>query len=125
MILLLLTGFVLIFTNLNSSGKGESELSAYAAFNKDGYKIPGSMDASQFEREIRHQTHIKPKDQEYRSHGNIEAKTKEHFKRASKAANLPCVCGSGKKYKKCCSTSTMGKRDTQEYEKWANEWTGD
>lgn len=38
----LITGFVLVFMNLDSSPKTKAHKSAYAAFNTDGYRIPGA-----------------------------------------------------------------------------------
>jgi len=57
--------------------------------------------------------------------------------REGKMANQPCRCGSGKKYKKCCSTLRISeaqkrteqnmkmlqdKQQEQEYNKWKSEW---
>lgn len=44
--------FVLMFTNLGKRKKGE--MSAYSVFNKNQKALPGSLQASQFEAEIRH-----------------------------------------------------------------------
>lgn len=55
-VFVLLSGFWLIFTNLgNKERDGDARApSAYAAFNRDGYQLPGTMDAQQFEAELRH-----------------------------------------------------------------------
>jgi len=44
--------FVLMFTNLGKRKKGE--MSAYSVFNKNQKALPGSLQASQFEAEIKH-----------------------------------------------------------------------
>lgn len=41
-----------MFTNLGKRKKGE--MSAYSVFNKNQKALPGSLQASQFEAEIRH-----------------------------------------------------------------------
>jgi hypothetical protein len=53
-----------------------------------------------------------------------EDELKEHYKRKSKFANRPCVCGSGKKYKHCCSPQTRNsKQEEEEWKKYEEEWT--
>ena len=48
---------------------------------------------------------------------------KEHYARKSKAANQPCVCGSGKKYKNCCSPLTVSDKQLEaEWAEWEDEW---
>lgn len=47
-----LTGIALIFLNLGE--RDPTELSAYSVFNKGQWRMPGSLTADQFEREIMH-----------------------------------------------------------------------
>eukprot|EP00455_Lapot_gusevi_P040232 TRINITY_DN4543_c0_g1_i1.p1 TRINITY_DN4543_c0_g1~~TRINITY_DN4543_c0_g1_i1.p1 ORF type:complete len:158 (-),score=12.64 TRINITY_DN4543_c0_g1_i1:195-668(-) len=92
-----------MFFNLGKNQK-PGQLSAYSVFNKDAKKMAGSLDASQFEREIRHQsTRWEEEDDETPVD---DSKAPQMPKRLSKLANKPCPCGSGKKFKKCCSPQT-------------------
>jgi hypothetical protein len=51
------------------------------------------------------------------------APTKEHYLRPSKAANRPCVCGSGRKYKVCCSPLTASEKMIDaEWQAYEKEW---
>lgn len=119
-VFLVISALYLMWSSL-SNEKKDGDISAYSVFNKDGYAMPGSVDAQQFEREIRHEDGpVKP--QEYRANEGTQS-FKEHYKRKSKAANQPCVCGSGKKYKKCCFILKADSNSIdQEYEQWKEEW---
>jgi hypothetical protein len=66
-----------------------------------GYHIPGSLRASQFEREITRDASRAREREEFRPHEE-PAQPTASFRRVSKMANHPCYCGSGRKYKRCC-----------------------
>lgn len=137
-VFLLVSGLAFMWTNVSHTGRGEGELSAYAAFNKGGAKMAGSMDASQFEAELRHQAP--------RSHGGgaglgaapglsapsssnvMPPRTLSNRARKSKKDNKRCACGSGKKFKNCCSvfrkpTKEEVAREQEAYEQWERDWT--
>jgi hypothetical protein len=94
-IYLIVSALIAIFTNLSSGddSKSASKLSAYSVFNRGATRIAGSMDAESFDREVRHQ----PRASEALDLDLGDSEKKEHYQRKSKAANQPCVCGSGKK----------------------------
>jgi len=97
-----------------------------------GVADTGSMDASQFEREIRHQPYVARirhsqsiADRELAWHASRMVKDTpkfltnegiehmgDHYKRKTKAANAKCVCGSGKKVA-LVLCSTPGSLDSQ------------
>jgi hypothetical protein len=94
----------LIFSNLSHTEPGQkaSGPSAYSVFNKGGEKMMGSLDASQFENELRHQPAAAARDAGPAAATPREVSAPSQpqlYKRTSKQANQPCVCGSGKKYK--------------------------
>ena len=99
----------------------KNELSAYAHFNKDNYAIPGSTTSKMLEDQLLHKKSTR------KSHQNIAKPNQQlpsHHKRSSKYANKPCICGSGIKYKKCCSLDTsMTKAQQIKYKQWEQEWT--
>ncbi len=100
----------------------QPKVSAYAAFNKNGAKIPGSMDASQFERELRHQPMVE-ENATGSSAATDDASPVAAIKRNSKHANKPCPCGSGKKFKHCCSNARAAtSKQKEEFAKWQAEW---
>eukprot|EP00472_Partenskyella_glossopodia_P013676 CAMPEP_0197516690 /NCGR_PEP_ID=MMETSP1318-20131121/1592_1 /TAXON_ID=552666 /ORGANISM="Partenskyella glossopodia, Strain RCC365" /LENGTH=121 /DNA_ID=CAMNT_0043065617 /DNA_START=274 /DNA_END=636 /DNA_ORIENTATION=- len=118
---ILVSGFYLILSHLckNESEADEDGYSAYAALNDDGYRLPGTFTAEQYEGELRHRPRKKEKI-EVRS--NKKENFAEHYERRSKAANKPCVCGSGRKYKKCCGKAGMSRKEKQDLDKWEEDW---
>jgi len=144
-----------MFNNLsNLTNKGPGYQSAYAVFNRNANAMMGSLNASQFENELRHQipgVHVPretddmdlPQDDgfgfdEDENELQDDPLNKKVTKvRETKIANQPCICGSGKKYKKCCSSlriseamkqaeesrlKTLARQDAQEQKKWEEEW---
>lgn len=160
---LICSSLYFIFTNLSSDGRrsvdGTTQApSAYAAFNADGYKMSGSMDADQFDAQLRHAPapHTRQTNAQLPAMARPGASTAGRmtgtgrvlatgaavvssttddgativdYKRKSKMANQPCACGSGKKYKNCCSSATAHTPAQpavdDEYEKWQEEWASD
>eukprot|EP00470_Lotharella_oceanica_P007639 CAMPEP_0170179400 /NCGR_PEP_ID=MMETSP0040_2-20121228/17491_1 /TAXON_ID=641309 /ORGANISM="Lotharella oceanica, Strain CCMP622" /LENGTH=143 /DNA_ID=CAMNT_0010423439 /DNA_START=53 /DNA_END=484 /DNA_ORIENTATION=+ len=120
MTFLLGTGFYAVLSHICCSPEDKSEdgYSAYAALNEDGYRLPGTFTAEQYEGELRHRPRKKEK---IEVRANAKEQLQEHYERKSKAANKPCVCGSGKKYKKCCGRP--GKKLKEEFDEWEEEWT--
>lgn len=53
-VFLLLSGFYLIWTNTRTCPKKGDEMSAYSVFNPNCERIEGTLDAEQFEKEIRY-----------------------------------------------------------------------
>lgn len=53
-VFLLLSGFYLIWTNTRTGPKKTNEMSAYSVFNPNCERIEGTLDAEQFEKEIRY-----------------------------------------------------------------------
>lgn len=125
---LTLTAFVLIFTNLSDSGAGGKSAgarpvaSAYAAFNPGAAAISGSFTADQFDRQLRHRPAVAAEavaDDDTAP----PAAGDGHFLRKSKNANKTCVCGSGRKYKHCCSPLTVNRaKEAAELAEWKREW---
>ncbi|GAB5356706.1 hypothetical protein AAMO2058_000312500 [Amorphochlora amoebiformis] len=125
MTFILFSGFYVVLSHLcteDSDGDVKKEgYSAYAALNEDGYRLPGTFTAEQYEGELRNRPRRKEKI-EVRS--NAKEKIRRHYDRKSKAANLPCVCGSRKKYKKCCGLGGGRKKEAKDdFKKWEDEWT--
>lgn len=98
LVFIIVSALYAIFINLDHSSS-PGKLSAYSVFNKDAYAIPGTMNASQFEQELRHQP-APSEAHDIRSHEGEPKDSSDQFKRASKKANELCGCGSGKKFKK-------------------------
>lgn len=122
-IFLILSILVAIFHNLSSgaSDPKKGKLSAYSVFNKGAQRIAGSMDAEHIERQIRHQAAPAVKKGIDLDIG--AAQLAEHPQRKSKMANAKCVCGSGRKYKNCCSPLTVSDKTLdKEWEEWEEEW---
>lgn len=113
-IYMICTAIYLIFTNLSGGGgsgeggadgkaKSAGGISAYSVFNVGAQRIAGSMDAESFENELRHA----PKQKKPAIDLDIgDTVKKEHPERKSKAANQPCVCGSGRKVSPATSEGT-------------------
>mmetsp|Transcript_20162 Transcript_20162/g.30200 ORF Transcript_20162/g.30200 Transcript_20162/m.30200 type:complete len:178 (+) Transcript_20162:97-630(+) len=123
MTILLLTGFYLILSHLccaSESADSKGSYSAYAALNEDGYRLPGTFTAEQYEGELRNRPRRKEK---IEVKANPKEKLRAHYERKSKAANKPCVCGSGRKYKKCCGRRGLTARNKSEFKEWEEEWT--
>lgn len=53
-VFLLLSGFYLIWKNTRTGPKRADEMSAYSVFNPNCERIEGTLDAEQFEKEIRY-----------------------------------------------------------------------
>lgn len=53
-VFILFSAFYFIFTNLRSDRRKPWEPSAYSVFNPDCHAIDGTLNAEQFEKEIRH-----------------------------------------------------------------------
>jgi hypothetical protein len=124
-IFLICLAIYLIFTNLSSDSSAPTKaghgISAYSVFNRGATRIAGSMDAESFENEIRHA----PRAKKEIDLDIGDTRKAEHPERKSKAANQPCVCGSGKKYKNCCSPLTLNqKQEDAEWEAYEKEWGG-
>lgn len=113
---------VMVYLCRTLGEKKEGQISAYSVFNKDGYAMPGSLNAEQFENEIRHKTPAAGKRREEYRADDGGGTFRAHFKRKSKAANKPCVCGSGRKYKKCCLGLDQEGAVNEEYEQWKEDW---
>jgi len=119
-----LSAILAIFNNLSNDAtntNAANRLSAYSVFNPGARRIAGSLNPEQMENEIRHR-------QGPRSSGidldlTEGTPAREHYQRKSKAANQPCVCGSGKKYKNCCSPLTASDSQIErEWEEYEREW---
>jgi hypothetical protein len=118
---------VLMFLSLGSESAEQRrqrtghDLSAYAVFNRGATRIAGSMDAEAIDEQIR-QKAVAKKGIDLSLGAN--ASLGEHYARPSKAANQPCVCGSGRKYKNCCSPLTASEKQVnKDMEEWEKEWT--
>ena len=96
---LLISGFVLIFTNLGTRDK--NTLSAYSVFNKNFEKLPGTFD--EHIPGIRTTVHKNERPRQVpRNEREKEDEIELFFAKTSKYANFPCFCDSGVKFKKCC-----------------------
>ena len=95
---LLVTGFCFVLYSVwfNSGGERKGP-SAYSFLNEDGYRLPGTFTADDFDSQLRRREQKREKLMALPS-----SRMRPHYDRSSKAANKPCVCGSGRKYKKCC-----------------------
>lgn len=114
------SAIVAMFLNLSSSDSSKGALSAYSVFNPGAQRIAGSMDAEAIEDQLRHKA-AGPKKTIDLDIGS--AALADHPQRKSKMANTPCVCGSGKKYKVCCSPLTVSdKALDREWDEWEQEW---
>eukprot|EP00466_Bigelowiella_natans_P000893 jgi/Bigna1/88251/estExt_fgenesh1_pg.C_290170 len=124
MMFLLLSGFYIVLSHIcsedDSSSKSEGTYSAYAALNDDGYRLPGTFTAEQYEGELRNRPRKKEK---IEVKHNPRENLREHYERKSKNANKPCVCGSGRKYKKCCGKKISSRQEKEDFSKWEDEWT--
>lgn len=115
LVYIICSGMVGVYLGLDHSGEGRKKgYSAYSVFNKDGYRLPGTMDAAQLEQNMRGGGGMaaaaagmrgRGRAEEFRTNEGLE-RAGDHPKRMSKQANARCPCGSGKKYKKCCSLLT-------------------
>ncbi len=116
--------FILLHVFLSPSNSSPHVPSAYAAFNKDSRPIPGTLTGEQFDRQLRHS--VVPSSSPPPS-SSISSSSLV-FVRESKYSNVSCPCGSGRKYKKCCSmkrglTQQEKIQRKQEYKQWKEEWT--
>ena len=89
-----------------------NRLSAYSVFNRArGFaSIGGNLSLSSFERLPGLDGTGRPASATAPLVTTLAA-DKGHYVRKSAAANQPCVCGSGKKYKRCCSLLTKDKAE--------------
>jgi hypothetical protein len=116
----LVSVIIFIFCNLNENSKSSNSLSAYSVFNDNYQSIHGSLSREQLESELSHS--MNNRIDNYKPVYNKSLP--QHYERASKNANKPCICGSGKKYKNCCSKLTApSKTQIEELKQWENEWT--
>ena len=103
-----------IFLNLNHSSPTDNaaRISAYSAFNTGGARMAGSMGLDSWEGAYRPPgtAPVSAESSASAVAAGALAGVKPHPKRTSKAANQPCVCGSGKKYKNCCSKDRDSER---------------
>ena len=92
-----------IFLNL---GKREGGLSAYSVFNKNFQKLAGESDANEIANNLLYRPptnnneNINSDDE---LNDDIPTHESKQTKSISKLNNLPCKCGSGRKYKRCCN----------------------
>lgn len=117
------SAIVAMFLNLSSSSdsKSDNKLSAYSVFNPGAQRIAGSMDAEAIEDQLRHKARSAEKKAIDLDIGS--SALADHPARKSKMANSKCVCGSGKKYKVCCSPLTVSDKTLdREWEEWEEEW---
>ena len=116
------SAIVAIFLNLSSDSKsGSGKLSAYSVFNPGAQRIAGSMDAEAIEDQLRHKAPAASRKSIDLDIGS--SAVADHPTRKSKMANSKCVCGSGKKYKVCCSPLTVSDKTLdREWEEWEEEW---
>jgi preprotein translocase subunit SecG len=129
----IVTVLVAIFINLNYNSQHSKDnnkdrkkkpLSAYSVFNANCESIEGSVTAQQLEAQITHRPIIANNSSSNNNSNQANKQFAEHYDRASKHANKPCVCGSGKKYKNCCSKLTApSKQQINEMKQWEDEWT--
>jgi len=100
-----------MFINL---GSRQGYLSAYSIFNPNQRSLLGDLRAEQLEAELRKgqgasieaadDSNLIDLPQQHVACGELPA-------RMSKAANKPCPCGSGKKYKRCCAVNGRNEGD--------------
>ena len=100
-VFLIASGFYFMFTNLDTSGK-TGRVSAYSVFNKDGYKMPGTLEAGSIDAQMRGRRRARGAAAQGRLRVDGMIDPDKVPKRKSKFANKPCPCESGKKYKNCC-----------------------
>jgi hypothetical protein len=123
----MVSGIYFMLTNMEE--KKDNKPSAYAAFNENGYAIPGTTSGAMIDQQLRHSAPERDgRDPSLSSApgsgASRLANNGVHYKRASARANAPCVCGSGKKYKKCCSLRTGTGKDKadKDYQSWEKDW---
>ena len=121
---LCLAALYFIFLNTSHSqpvGNGP-HVSAYSAFNTGGQRMAGSISLDSWEGAYR-----APGTAAGADLGGVQraaaplAGVKPHPKRTSKAANQPCVCGSGKKYKNCCTPARESERALEQERDWQED----
>lgn len=122
----LLSLLLLLFLSLGSSSpRSPNTPSAYAAFNEGCRPIMGTTTGEEIDRQIRHQTNTTPASP---APFLPSSSAPLIFQRQSKYANAACPCGSGRRFKACCSTvagkdkAEKEKRE-REYKQWKQEWT--
>ena len=125
---LCLAALYAIFVNVSHSSTAataanQPHISAYSAFNTGGARMAGSISLDSWEGSYRPPGTAASTDTNgaQRAVGAL-AGVKPHPKRTSKAANQPCVCGSGKKYKNCCTPDRESERAAMDKD---SEWLDD
>jgi hypothetical protein len=101
---LVLTGFVLILTNLGSSRK-PGELSAYSVFNPGQQRLLGTMTPEQLSASllgIPGGAEMRAEDVGGDSDEGLDEPQARVLARSERRRNTVCHCGSGLKFKKCC-----------------------
>ena len=121
---LCLAALYAIFVNVSHSSPAGTQprISAYSAFNTGGARMAGSISLDSWEGAYRPPGSAASTDASgtQRAAGALSG-VKPHPKRTSKAANQPCVCGSGKKYKNCCSLARDSERSDVGKAEWLEE----
>ncbi|CAD8125716.1 unnamed protein product [Paramecium sonneborni] len=100
----IVTGFVLIFSNLGTREKGS--LSAYSIFNKGYKKLMGQMTEEDVANMynmggVKRKEDLSDEDDEKISKDFEGLSMEQMMAKLSKLGNKQCFCNSGKKYKKC------------------------
>jgi hypothetical protein len=77
--------FYMVLSHIFKGGEArKGGYSAYAALNKDGYRLPGTFTSEQYEGELRHRGRRREK---IEVRANLNERLGEHYERKSKAAN--------------------------------------
>ena len=120
---LCLAALYFIFKNVSYSSPAANQphLSAYSAFNSGGARMAGSISLDSWEGAYRAPGSTGSSTNGTERAAVALAGVKPHPKRTSKAANQPCVCGSGKKYKNCCSLDRDSERAIEKERDWQEE----
>lgn len=102
-IVAIVTGFILIVRNLRY-GARDTGRSAYSVFNEGIRPLMGDLRAATIERELRGAQASDSVDEDLDEEEDLVQdgiRSNESIYR-SRLANRRCICGSGKKTKKCC-----------------------
>jgi hypothetical protein len=113
---MVLSGFVLIFTNLSRRARRAGELSPYPVFNPKGERLPGQIDMSSFgiagmaPADGKRNFHASDSDEdegprELSASGDLSRYDPLWLRELAKSKpklSDKCLCGSGKRFSACC-----------------------
>lgn len=113
-VFLILSLITAVLINLRSD---KSSVSAYSVFNR-GHALAGTLDAADYDDSLRHRGTRK---KEFMGMDGMVAEPASALKQ-SKNANSRCICGSGRKFKRCCGRNLGRMEEIERKQQFERDW---